>query len=367
MQTEITLKDFLSFLKKYTRLIFITSILFFLAGSSIVAFQKYRSFSTSTKVDQNEEMSISNEELERLYNTDSEELTIPETEILDEYLLKDAYYFTALIEEPDYSPYNRANLINAFLVSDQVISQLEQEIGKEILPSPQQAIRNSYNQSNVLHTFTFTTGNRADNRALANAVFNLITNKELPILENRYVYIKDEPDLLELNTDIQDELEVASAENNSSNAVMSVILAGIASLILGMIFGIIFAFIREKISSKIGYLYTFPVNKQDLVIRYDKGTEIIDESVIHVIETPADLEKAVIVENMSQIDKVSKKLNNYPIIHLMTSIEKMAPNKKIEEAIVLINIEETSKKWFNHQMDILEIYDVKKKILVVDV
>lgn len=373
MQTEITLNDFFSFLKKNLKLILITSLIFLLAGSTIVAFQEFRNYSSFNRVEEEvaeetaEETLVDNGEIERLYNTDPEELTMAETEILDNYLLRDAYYFTVLIEEPDFSPYNRANLMHEFLMSEQVLEQLEQEIGTTIQPSPEQAIRNSYNESNVLHTFTFTTGDRETNQALADAVYDVVLNKELPILENRYIYPKATPTLLELDTGTQDELEMESSEKSTSSLVIRVILTGIVSFVLGLIFGMILAFIREKFSDEISYLYTYPVNKRDIVMRYDAGTEVNNDSVIHVIKTPINLEKVVILGDSDQRDKIQRALNDYSSINVVSSIAEMASNKSIDEAIILVNINETSKKWFKQQMDILEIHDVHKKILVLNV
>lgn len=368
MEKGISTKDLKLFFKGNVKLISLITLFFVIIGTGFVGYKEITNYLSTTENGTEQERQDTETEIQGLLNTDPDELTTEEERAVNKYLSEGAYYFKVFIENPDYTSFGRTNLLTEALLNDEVLQLVNNEMENELSINPEYTVHVTQNTDTMLQSFIFTTGNQFDSKVLADAYFSLLTNNQLDILEDRSIYIFEEPTLLEFEDPKNDELNLASAESSKVDVISSVLFAVIVSAVFGVLFGGIVSVIKDKMKGSIGYLFNYELDFNDTIVDVESDNESIDQQLIHLLTPPSNSENIILYEQTTIFKKTAKSIQKnkekeFNTISFVSDVLDTDPKIDIDEIVLIIEINETSKEWFEEQMNYLSGYRVPKKII----
>jgi len=358
MEREISQKDIKLFFFENLKLIISIAVIFTLIGiglASYVQVNRYISLNESVTSSDNR---VSEENIQVLLGEAPEELSNQELQMVDDYLNEDSYYFRVFIEHPDYTSFGRTGLLYEAAINENTIKQVEEELDINFQYNPEHFIHLNYNSNTFLHTFIFKTGNRENSYNLAQKYFSIITNGELEILEDRYVYIFNEPTLITENTTDNEDLIGNQPEFNKIDVAKSVAVAGIASILIGFLLGFITALLKEKFNNTIGHLFNYPLSYNHSFIEIETKNK---EGLYQLITSPTS-NKLVVSDQNDLIERLSRHLKK-DFINIENSILDVDYQVTIEEIYLIVLTNQTSKKWFVEQINYSNNYEIPIKTI----
>jgi len=368
METELTTKDLKLFLINSKKIIFLVTIFTMIISTVFIGYREITNY-FSINESSSEEQKINNEiEIQKLLETDPEELTTDEENTVNRYLSEGAYFFRLFIENPDYNSFGRSNLLLEALINEDTLELATKNLDNKININPEYMIHVQQNTENMLHTFVFTTGNKLESKELAESYFQLITNKELEILKDRRIYIFDSPTLINIKDKKNEELDIAPPKPNIYRALASILITLGISFVFGVFFGVFIAFVKEKFNNKIGYLFNYGLSSNSRILNVDNNEKINNEQLKYALVEPS-LSKSIILyeptqKNSNMINKIKEnKMNTDIEFTFVTNILEVNPRIDFDEIVLLISIGSTSRKWYNNQLEYLNNNKLSKKII----
>lgn len=374
MGNELTKTDFLLFLKKNYKKIFVVA---FLVSVLSVGYLLYTGTFSGDKEESETEESVSgpNASIDTLLEIDEEELTTEEAYRLEQYLKQGAYQFSMFIENEDSKSFNRSNLLEEFLTEEDVVNEIETTLGYNLEPSAEQIIETEYNSANVLMTVYFRTGDLETSKEIANAYYTYIENDNLELFRNRTVYFLDTPEPVEqeANESIEQTNELDETESAGSNLVTStikIIFLVLISLVFGAIFGVIGIVVISYFSKKISSLYNYELNEKDISLNLVETQTDKTKAVLQAILYPPVGQKLILVEDessmKSQIEEWKEMITQEgQKLEVVSSVTNVDPRLNFEEIVLITEVGKTTKKWYREQANQLKMYHAPKKIIKV--
>lgn len=219
-----------------------------------------------------------------------------------------------------------------------------------------------------LYTFSVTSENNQKSLELAQYYYNLVNEDVVPFYQDKNVYILTEPKISEDQVKIDDSIEIEIISDNPI-ILPSIVMGYILSLIL--ITG--FMFIKTIFSKEITYAFSYLWHENHMFLVYDPNTNNMDE-VEQFISKPLAHSKVIVSENelstdIKEILSVSQiKENDVSLSDVVyQSVLEINQGSQLDEIIILVEEDRTSRKWFRKQQRLLEVYnDSFIKILQVN-
>lgn len=329
----------------------------------------YSLYSTFTDMREEEELYLSQEEIVAILEREPEEVTAGDIRNIEEALDQNRYAFGVLIEREDQSFYNFPSLITEFLISEEVVNYVEELIGGTILPSPELAVEVSEDSNTRIQEVIIGTGNEEDNRLIAEAYYEVFQEEGLiPPLDDKVVYMMDdEPFLVEEETWV--DLVMAQIQYISpARAIMGLLIMSI----LGLITGILVVLLKTLFRKEIPFMYELKRNDSDTILYFNqvKTSDPAQKysKLTHTILTYPERKKIVITQNQlsdqfaAQISERAETDENDQIL-VVHDFEETPLNMHLDEVIILVEQNVTTKEWYKIQRIQLERIKVPVTIL----
>lgn len=370
MENGLSLLDFKQFMKQKKWIIIITMILV------TVSFVVITFLSETGENDEPQSDEIQVEETNDIGDASvrdlllEEELTQNDITSINEYLFEDAYEFRFYVENQDGSVYARTNLTEEILLSDEVITSVEEQTNTELELIQDHFLNIDYNSNNVVYTISIGAGNPEDNEAISNAYYNMISDNSIPVLNEKVVYLFEEtPVSVQDENNIEDESSSETeTEVEENNLIRNIVLSIIVGLILGLFFGMLLAYIYSVFETKIHALYNLNLNKSDVYISFSGETEkndFVNEKLLHVVSYPTDKSKLLLCQNKETLIKLKDSLanTNYLDATFENEAYKVSPEYDFNEVIIITEDGMTDKGWYERQRNQIKVYKSINKII----
>lgn len=227
--------------------------------------------------------------------------------------------------------------------------------------------------SNV-YTVKVNTGDREDNNTLADYYYQEIVNKELVFLEDKNIYVLQEPTEL-ISEELEGSEEVFEVSDSESQGLIQVVRSNIVNIVIGTViifFGMVgLALLKALFGKYLNYSFAYEVNEKDKFLLYDSALNNAD-LIPSFIELPYGNQKVIVSEE--SLDNISNKslynkiildsdnsTNNKTIVELksLTGLN----SSDYSEIIIVVKPYLTTRKWYKTQREILELLDHPVKII----
>lgn len=288
-------------------------------------------------------------------------------------------YSQFYIENEDGSVFTNTSLILNYLFLPEVIDDLESETSvnfEDILE--ESGLRGELNDEEIrqeafylyrdhaasTYNFFIQLGDEQDNLAVMNYFYDLIVNRDIPILENRFVYEIVSPEVK--ITDLEETQEESSAIDD--RAFINVILDAVIGFLMGIVGLIVFLMLRAIVSNKLNYSFSYERELQDLFLLYDENYS--DESELNNFVLQPIKKKAIISQYDTNekvriliADSYESELYTKNQITQNQSLTEVDPAFIIDEVIIIIQGGKTGKNWYKKQRRLIKNTPARVKVL----
>lgn len=206
-------------------------------------------------------------------------------------------------------------------------------------------------------------GNEEDNLALVNYFYEMVMNNEVPILDNKIIYLFQEPRILDIEVrEPIEEIEVATAEPFGTTVVVGVTLGLV--LTIGLLVTISF------FSKKLYYLFTYSIRENDSYILMDKKFDFKND-IEFLLASPAQSKNVIITEDINKIrnnelnEKVTELIKNNKLFKV-NNIFEINELENIGRLVYIVEEGITDRSWYNKQRRYDEIYEYPTVIIQIN-
>lgn len=352
--------EVLGYIKNGKKTIIFTMIFTGVLFTLLFAYSFYSSYSEQRE----EEDFLPQDEIVEILDKDPEEVSVEELREIEETLTQGRYTFGVLIEREDQSFYNYPALITEFLISEDVVSYVEDISGKTLLPSPELALEVSEDSQTKIQYILVGTGNEEDNFAFAQAYYQAFKEEGLiPSLQDKMVYMMDEESYL-VEEETWMDLVLTQIQLFSP---IQLLIGLIIALIMGLFLGVIIVLIQTMSRKEIPFMYELKNEETDKVIYMNhlKGVEIEElyRKLAHSIQLFSENEKLILSQYPIKDDllKEFKLKGDKESLNRVMIYEDIVNSDNFEdydEVIILVEQNKTTKAWYNNQRILLERVDL---------
>lgn len=316
---------------------------------------------------------------------------VPASKEVDEEEFANPGVFRFYVETQDGEMYQNITIFEEYFLLPGILRQAERSTGVEITDLLEQQELNEFektitnrgvlgigrNQSSGIYTFKANLGTEKGNLKVAEFFFDYLESGEIPVLEDKNLYIVEEPYLVELTE--EEAIELIPAERIDSP--MRILRAIAENLILGFIFGIVvsaFGYIILAIFHRnilYSFTYNWEMNDHHLIV--DKEDDL--ENALSLILYPGSKNKVLLAESVDLREKLTEELLKYNFVHIVNNdgaplVDKLniiitenfrdiSPFYSVEEIVYAVRAEETTKKWYYQQRHTADHYPIQNKII----
>lgn len=359
------IKEIKRFIKNNYIKIIITSIVIGLAYSSINLLNVYfnREQKEDTTINKVETHEPAQPGVFRFYVETAEGEVYSNITIFEEYFLT-----------PE--TINRAEAATQVEISDLLEQQELSEFEKTI--ENRGVIGVGKDQSSGIFTFKARLGTAEENLEVAEFYYDYLQSEEIPVLEDKNLYIIAEP----FSDELTEEEEIDLSSTESMNEPGSVVKKAIVDLGLGIVLGLVissFGYLFVSIiNKKIQYSFTYNWEIEDTHLIVNNN-EYDMKDALALILNASNKQKVILTDNFDLREKIVLELKNYSFVNVVGDSEQPLNNKvnivltdkisnlnplySVEELIYAIKIDETTKEWYNSERNITDHYSVQKKVL----
>ena len=364
MKNIPTKEDLIGYIKGDKKTIGWTIGIFILLFMLLISYSIY---STFTEAREEEDQFLTQEEMVEILEREPEEVTAGDVRNIEEALEQERYAFGILIEREDQTFFNYPDLITEFLISEEVVSYVEESIGEPILPSPELAVEVSQDSSTRIQEIIIGTGDVEDNQAIAAAYYEAIQQEGLiSPLDDKIIYMMDnEPFLVEEET-WMDLVLVQIQYVSPARAVIGLIVF----TILGFVAGTVIVLLKTLFKKEIPFMYELKEKESDTVLYFTQIRNDDEDDrhhkLAHAILTYPERKKLVLSEgeiNIELRESLSLKNHNTELIHIADDVSNRPINMQPDEVVILVEKNKTTKSWYNNQRIQLERIDAPVTIL----
>lgn len=370
MENGLSLLDFKQFMKQKKWIIIITMI--FVTVALIIITLSSETVENEKPQNDGAEVEgindISDTRVRELLLKEEEKLSQSDIVAIKEYLFEDAYEFRVYIENQDGSVYGKANLTKEILLSDQVISTVQDQIDTELEMIRDYFIDIEYNSNNAVYTISIGAGNQKDSQLISDIYFDILSNDSIPVLSEKLVYhFEESPVSVQHENNIDNESS-SDTEVEEGSLLRNIVLSILVGSILGLVFGILLAYIYSMFETKIHALYNLNLQSTDMYISFSGEVDKIDfvnEKLLHVISYPTDKNKLLLCQNKETLIKLKDSLANINYLDATYENEayKVSPESHFNEVIIITEDGTTDKEWYQRQRNQVKVYKSINKII----
>lgn len=358
MKNILSIEDIKRLYSKHKLIVILTTILTFVI---YLIFALYN-FYSATIIEETEEryQELSQAEIVEILNREPEDIIAEDLVFIQESLDANSVEFRVFMELEDQTPFNEPGLLKDFLVTEDVVSFVQQEAGTTIPIDTDLSVLVERRYGHPVLSIVLRTGDYEDNMALAEAYMTAIEEDIVPVLVDRNVYFLDEePDFFEprMITQILENMRVFSP--------MSIVIGTVFSLVAGFVLGSIIAILKGMKEDKINELSILQNNPNDkiLLLYKLKTKQEINSQIRYAINYPPNLTKLVLTD-IDYTGLKNEQVNNQSI-EFVNDLSNADPNRMVDEVIILTKIDETSSSWYKNQRIQLENLTAQIKVIQI--
>lgn len=278
-----------------------------------------------------------------------------------------ASFFQFYIEKEDGSSFKNEAIMNELFNTDdlykEVLLETNIDINEIIEISEEKAyfdflpIKVKFNGDSDIYTAFFETGDESGNIRVANFYYDYLLDDNFTVLESHKIIPLVEPRIVEYEEEIQvtesSKIKIASMKNIIINTVLGFILA------FGTVAGLLI--LKELFGKKLSYIFGYTSENFDDFIIYDKNFTN-EKSVQYFLSIPENAKKLILSETkLNKNDQNILFADTNLDIQLVDSIELASTTNIYDEIILIIKTGETTRTWYNKQIDLIELHDTKNK------
>lgn len=368
MKDELTIKDFLVFLKDNLKLI-LGSMGILLAVIILLFTVNFILPDASEPVEPSSEVSESStENYERLAEIPFELLTEREVRFLQDYVEATSYKFMFFVENENGEPVGNLNMMRAIFRHQNVIDGIEERLGEELTPDATISINVVSYADSGLFELQLGRKTREESEVLAQELYEMISNNEIPVLNQFNVTpFEDQPIPLTELVEVDEVDETVVVERNNMEIIRNGIIYLVVGLFGGVVIGLIIAIIKMVFSKKISALFNYEKDFTDKIVRFNhiKGSENLEDKIKQNIIYPINQQKLVIFESVPSA-KTKKMIDNLDMEKNTTIVNDFSDinqSDTFDEVIIISEVNETSKQWYHNQRLQLNGYELPIKII----
>lgn len=267
-------------------------------------------------------------------------------------------YLEIYIEQENLGAFGNSYLLEIISTQEDVIDTIEKDTGIEIqsvlatfaednLPiyTEDDPINIERNTSSNLMYITVEIGSDEENLKVANAYMEWFQNTNSNFFDDKEVYIITEPALIDIE-------ELGKKTEGISTS--SLILPIVAGIVIGSILGLIISLLKVLVNEKIIYGFAYGWNPNDLYIK--KLNKIDSDQLVHDILIGNSDSIAIISQEKLSSEVTDKLMRANRQEGIFNNISAVPIEKNIEEFVIVIERNKTSKEWYNTQRNTLKLY-----------
>ena len=248
----------------------------------------------------------------------------------------------------------------------EIVEETENEaVIEDTLSNMSNVIGVNRDGSSQLLKFYVNIGNESNNLEIANYYYNLITENEVPFLEDKMIYIFEEPQI-----QIIDEEESLENSTKITEDTYNIIF----NIAVGSLFGLfavtLVLFILTLFSKKLVYSFSYSILEQDHFFLIDNSLETTTD-LMGILSLPQNARKVVVWEENSEVNnnefnKITTELKHTQNLEFVNSILEIERPEEADRVIYIINENATSRKWYNKQRRLGKNLNINTVILQIN-
>lgn len=368
MENGLSVIDFKQFFKQKKGTVVTIMLIVSIVFAGVTLYQSFREVNTSGDDTEVSEEESEDQSVRDLLERDPEELSANELAVIDDYLFEEAYAFRFYVENVDGSVFARTNLLEQVFLSEDVLSMIEEETQTDLTIIEDYFLDLDYNSTNVVFTLTIGTGDAELSAAISQIYFDALSDGTLPVLDDKLVFLFENQPLSVQSEEAMEEL--SAPEETNDIAWVDVLINGIAGLFIGLGFGMMAAYLQGVYQSKVHPLFNLNLLSKDMYINLTDGrvSKEVDYSELkQVIAYPEGKEKLVVAQNPDVIQSLKDVfLKTQPAgIEIQENVYAAKPASDIDEVIIIIEDNETDKKWYRKQKTNSKLFKSEIKIIKI--
>lgn len=275
------------------------------------------------------------------------------------------YQFDFFIENIDGTNFNNPSILKESIILTSTLDEVEEDTGAELSNKAQleDLVKSSNDELNIdssdieyyfdisrdsnsgRYSFLVSQTSPDDSLDAINIFFDLISNQELEVLENKDVTVLSTPYLIEEDSTI----DIAGSDN-SYLTIRYILLSIFASLIIASLVVIC----KEYFSNTINYYFSYDADKFEYF-------SLIDRELINTESISSLLKKnktSLLVKDNEKI--LSEELQ---FIDAVDDLDQINNLESIDEIIILVHPFKTRRKWFKKQLSILRWHNICVRVI----
>ena len=147
--------------------------------------------------------------------------------------------------------------------------------------------------------------------------------------------------------------------------IRNLILPGMISVIIGFILGVALVFIWTLFNKKIQYSFVYGWSIEDLYLRYE-DTDNTKQITYDVLQSEFDHLAIITEQNLPENLSLEIRNTKSKNVNLYNEISEISLNSKVEEFVLVINRNQTTKAWYHRQRKHLKAYR-QKAVKIVEI
>lgn len=275
-------------------------------------------------------------------------------------------YFQYYVELQDGRAYTNVSLAEEYFSHERIINELTNELG---LPADSIFINKIQNNQTStqetedldelffidinrdsetnLVTFVVNSSDKINNMKIAEFYFDLLESDEVEFYKNKVMFLFTRPTLNDTSEEPTSEIEVPSKELQSNMNILTVVSIFILSLVISVGVLIITTLFSKQL--KYSFSYTWDTEDRFFLINSELSTS---EEINWILEIPQEVSAIILTENKLTSD-LSNKLNSKNARGRYKSLLDLNYYSPIQEVILIVCENSTSRKWYNEQQKLL--------------
>lgn len=299
-------------------------------------------------------------------------------------------YFQFYSEYVDMGQFTNVTLFRQYLNLSSIKEDIEDETGVDI-SAIEEEIKTTYNieefsvfqivrdETSNLYTFITNTGDEEDNLKVSEYYFSIITEREIPFLQDKLIHTFVEPKLaadMSEESDLEEAGDIAQETTSPINSILTIVRNIIVGFIIGFVIMIGIALLKALFSKYTNYSFAYDIDDNDSFFIYDPSLNNADK-VGHFVGLPFASEKLIL--SQSPLNRSIKDLltgnvditfdndqDSSTTLIEERSIMDVKINDGYKETIIIVRPNMTSRKWYKSQREVLKLSNTTVKVIQIN-
>lgn len=303
--------------------------------------------------------------------------------------IADPAVFSFYVETEDGRPYSNFTVIEEYFLLPETLKSVQFQTGTDIeekleLQKLNEFVKTTENRgvlgisrdaSSGIFTFKANVGSASDNFKVATYYYDFLMSGDIPVIDDKNMYIIEEPYISELTEDEVNDLLLPERVNTPARIAKNIIINLVVGTIFGLILALFGAILVAILGKKINYSFTYnwEMNDHHLIVNSDKDFE----ELMGLILYPSTAKKLVLTDNKELKNKLQNMLEEFDYVNsdfetikagqinilFEENFNELNPHYQPDEIVYALQSGKTSKKWYYKQRKLVEPYAIPGKVI----